>query len=70
MNKQQRIVVWVVASVLSVVSIVNGLIGAHRGEYPVNPYYVWRPDSIFWFVILPVILLGIAAFLHFIRPKK
>jgi hypothetical protein len=71
MNSQQRIVVWVVASVLSVASVVNGIIRSQWGLAASGFGYrfEWKPDSIFWFVILPVLLIGAATFLHFMRRK-
>lgn len=62
MNKQQRIVVWVVASVLSAICIVNGvtMIGDYRQRY----------HTVFWILIFPVLLMGAATFLHFMRRKE
>ena len=69
MNRQQRIVVWVVASVLSAVSIANGYMGLFQWWNNEVLTFYWRRDSILWFVVLPVFLLGLAAFLHFARRK-
>jgi hypothetical protein len=72
-NKQQRIVVWVVASILSVVSIVNGFLGcisrvSFLGGKPDEVSLCWNRNSLFWF-FLPVLFGGVAAFLHFMRRK-
>lgn len=69
MNRQQRIVVWVVASILSAVSIVQGFTESVSKEWQNEWNFDWQRDSIVWFVVLPVLLLGVAAFLHFMRRK-
>jgi hypothetical protein len=81
MNKQQRIVIWVVAAVLSLVSLVNGVIGSlqlfayirdtQSFSFWEDLYYSfrWQRDSIFWYVVLPVLLLGVATFFHYAKRK-
>jgi hypothetical protein len=69
MNKQQRIVVWVLASVLSAICIVHGVV--RQGYLMSEPSFVlaWRRDSFLWVFLFPVLLMGISTFLHFMRRK-
>jgi hypothetical protein len=65
LDVRQRIVVWVVASLLSVICIVHGFASAWRGDH-----WYFPPDSILWIAIFPVILIGAATFLHVMRRKE
>jgi hypothetical protein len=66
MNKQQRIVVWIVASVLSAIFIATG-----AGRHPTAPrvFGLCDPTSAIYIFALPVLLMGAATFVHFMRRK-
>jgi hypothetical protein len=66
LNRQQRTVVWIVTILLTALSILQGIFGSFnwRGEFR------WRSNSILWFAVFPIILVGCAAFLHFMQKKK
>jgi hypothetical protein len=66
MNKAQRIVIWVVASALAVVSLWHGLADSWDGYW--GRY--WHRDSLLWMVAIPIILLGAAFFASFIKGKQ
>jgi hypothetical protein len=61
---RQRIVVWVVATLLSVVSIWYGL-STSWDSYLGGRY--WRNDSPIWMIAVPILLMGAATFVHFTR---
>ena len=58
LDVRQRIVVWGVAIVLTVISFAHGI------------RFSYRQDSIWWLAIIPVFLIGAATFLHVMRRKE
>jgi hypothetical protein len=66
LNRQQRTVVWILAWLLSAFSMVQGVSVSKdwHGEFS------WRSSSMLWLAVLPIVLLGCAAFLHFMQKRK
>jgi hypothetical protein len=58
LDVRQRIVVWGVAIVLTVISFAHGI------------RFSYRQDSIWWLAIIPVFLIGAATFLHVMQRKE
>jgi hypothetical protein len=58
LDVRQRIIVWAMAIVLTVISLAHGI------------RFSYRQDSIWWLAIIPVLVIGAATFLHVMRRRE
>ncbi|MCX5914287.1 MAG: hypothetical protein NTV04_20425 [Deltaproteobacteria bacterium] len=71
LNVRQRIVVWVVASLLTVASLAHGykLGEGSYGGFEWSSSGLFKYSSLLWMVIIPILLMGAATFIHVMRRK-